>query len=244
MGVTDRRLSPGLFGAALLAFFFTFTTYSCMGTPLAKMSGVRMATGGKMDMPKELEQLAAMDTSQESAKKREEQGRIKPNAMAIIALASTVVGLGVSLAKRDRTGAAIAAVSGAVGAASLLVLKMRLEGELQKQLQEAQGASEMPGAIITVDFHLAFWIALLLLAAAAVVNFLAMRRGPEPAYAGAGAGTPPPYTPPPPPPTTSSSYTPPPPPPPPADTPRADDRDDDVTLPASPPPGPPPPDRL
>lgn len=137
------KLSPGIFALVLVCFFLPFVSISCMGQEVA-LSGVQLVTGSSVGgEPVEAEPLA------------------------VVAFLCTLAALG--LAVRDLRsssgspqGSAGSAVFAALGAVSLLLLKVRIDRE---------------ALLLDINYEAGFWLALVLLLIGAGVNGYLLLQG-------------------------------------------------------------------
>lgn len=109
MNQTKRRLSPALFGIALLCFLLPFVSVSCGGTEVFKLNGLDFVKGIS-------EQGQAMD----------------PSPLAIIALISAVIGLCIGFTK-IRSANLIGAIAGLAGFVGDMVLRMTFDNAVAEQ---------------------------------------------------------------------------------------------------------------
>ncbi|MDO8671155.1 MAG: hypothetical protein Q7O66_06950, partial [Dehalococcoidia bacterium] len=130
-----KKLSPALFVLIIVFFFLPFVSVTCGGTKAATLSGMQLVTGTTIEQPAGFGQKSSA----------REIGA-EPTAIAAIALA--VMGLVFSSSKGAR-GAAFTAIVGVAGALSLLFLKTRIDGEIQKQ---ATG-------LLQTNYEIGFWLA-------------------------------------------------------------------------------------
>jgi hypothetical protein len=163
---SKSKVSPAIFIASILCFLFPFITVSCGGQRVASFSGVQLATGTTVEQP----QMFGPPQKQ----------KVDPDPTAAVAALCAILGLGLSfLRARAALGPAI---SGAVGAVSLLLLKSRLNDQIVKQGQ----------GMLQVNYESGFSLALILLIAGAAWNvYLFSQRGTA-AVAGLPGGPPPP----------------------------------------------------
>jgi hypothetical protein len=128
---TARKISPALFGITLICFFLPFTKISCQQQEILNLTGVQLATGTSIKQPR------FTGGSQEQ--------KIPGEPLAMLAMASTVVGLATSLMKAKKSAIAPAG-SGAIGFILLLMLKSKIDDSI---LREGQG-------LIVVSYGLGF----------------------------------------------------------------------------------------
>ncbi len=152
------KVSPVIFVASILCFAFPFLTISCGGQKAASFSGVQLAIGTTVEQP----QMFGPPQKQ----------KVDPDPLTALAGLCAFVGLGLSL-----VGARVAigtAISSAVGAASLLLMKSRMDNQV---LNQGHG-------MLQVGYEAGYSLALILLVAGAVWNaFLVSQRKQDPVIA-------------------------------------------------------------
>lgn len=149
------KVSPLIFAASILCFIFPFLSVSCGGQKVATFTGVQLAIGTTLEQP----QTSGPTKNQ----------KVDPDPLAALAGLCAVIGIGLSFAG---TRAAIAAaISGGLGAISLLFMRLRLADQVLKQGQ----------GMLQVNSETGFSLALLLLIAGAAWNaFLFWQRKGDP----------------------------------------------------------------
>src|SRR3990172_8569279 len=103
-----KKFSPAVFGLALLCFLLPFVSVSCQGQKIATFTGAQLVTGTTLEQPGRFGGQG-------------EGRKIDREPIAIIALASGVLGLGFSFL-RSKKSAIVPAVFGGIGLVTLLVL--------------------------------------------------------------------------------------------------------------------------
>jgi hypothetical protein len=180
--VQNGLVSPSLYVLAILFFFFTFCELSCSKQPIASLTGFELVTGSEINpfaesgmmgelskLSKELKEEKGADErdidSDEPALPNIKNGRenIPANPYAIVALLAAFVGLVFSFLK-VRNASIFSGYAGVLGAIALFVMQITLSNEVKK------AGNGM--AIITVNFALAYWGALLCMLCAGVLNIL------------------------------------------------------------------------
>jgi len=111
-----KNISPALFGIALLFFLLPWVEVSCQGHKVATVNGFQLATGTTI-----------------------EGQRTKGEALAIIALLSTIAGLILCFSKNKMKSLILIGASG-LGAIMLLFLKLKLDGDV---LREGRGIVQL-----------------------------------------------------------------------------------------------------
>jgi len=140
-----RKISPAIFGIALICFLLPWVNVSCQGQRVASFSGFQLVTGTTIEEPVMF------------GPKKER--KIKSEPFAILALLATIAGLGVGFLK-GKTGSSGTAVIGGVGIIMLLLLKSKLDNEIFKQGQ----------GLLQLDYMAGFYLTLLLFLLAIGVN--------------------------------------------------------------------------
>src|SRR5580765_5288269 len=170
------KVSPVLFVITTLCFLFPFVTVSCNGQKVVTFSGVELATGTTVEQPQVFG----------PPQKRHQGAQPLATVAALCALA------GVGLCFLGLRLAIAPAISGALGALSLLFLQFKLNGDLTKEAR-----SDM----FRLDWEAGYILALVFFVVAAAWNFYVFFQGrkspalassPPPPLASAaatGAGT-------------------------------------------------------
>jgi len=160
MEITIKKLSPAIFVIILICFFLPFVSASCGGQKLVTLSGVQLVTGTTVEGSRPSEDIFGTE--------RERQ-KVDAEPLAISALITTLVGLGLSFLKNRRSAIA-PAIAGAATVILLLTLKYKLDNDV---LKEGEG-------MIQIEYNFGFWLAFLFSILAVVLNlFLFMRRKGE-----------------------------------------------------------------
>ncbi len=153
--MTNRKsiASVLLFVGSALCFFLPFVTVSCGGVTAFTLTGQQLATGTTLSQP---QPFGPPQTQ-----------KVSPDPFAVAAGLCAIAGIVLSLIGRRLASAA--AVSGGVGAVSLLIMRSRLNDQLQSQSQ----------GLAKATYETGFTLAVLLLIAGAAWNiylFLQTRR--------------------------------------------------------------------
>lgn len=153
---SKSKVSPVIFIASVLCFLLPFVTVSCGEQKVASFSGVQLATGTTVEQP----QMFGPPQKQ----------KVDPDPTAALVALCAILGVALSLAG---TRIALApAISGAVGAVSLFVMKARLEDQVVRQGH----------GMLQVSYESGFSLALLLFVAGTVWNgYLYSQRNKAPA---------------------------------------------------------------
>jgi hypothetical protein len=128
------RLSPALFGIALICFFLPWVNFTCAGQNYATLTGLDLATGTTVRGPNNADQ------------KTDSEG------LALLVLMSSIAGLYVGFLK-DKDRETIVLGSGIVGLLALgelIWMKLKIENDL---LKKSEG-------MVKAEFTTGFWIAL------------------------------------------------------------------------------------
>jgi hypothetical protein len=142
-----------IFVGSVLCFFLPFVTVSCGGVTAFTLTGQQLATGTTLTQP---QPFGPPQTQ-----------KVSPDPFAVVAGLCALAGIALSLIGRRLSSAA--AVSGGVGAVSLLIMRSRLSDQLQSQSQ----------GLAKATYETGFTLAVLLLIAGAAWNvylFLQTRR--------------------------------------------------------------------
>lgn len=142
-----------IFAGSALCFFLPFVTVSCGGVTAFTLTGQQLATGTTLTQP---QPFGPPQTQ-----------KVSPDPFAVVAGLCALAGIALSLIGR-RLASAVA-IGGGVGAASLLIMRSRLNDQLQSQ---GQGLAK-------ATYETGFTLAVLLLIAGAAWNvylFLQTRR--------------------------------------------------------------------
>lgn len=142
-----------MFIGSTLCFFFPFVTVSCGGVKAFTLTGQQLATGTTLREP---QPFGPPQTQ-----------KIDPDLFAAVTGLCAIGGVGLSLIGRRLAGAT--AATGGVGAVSLLVMRFRLDDQLQKQA----------GGMASATYETGFTVAVLLLIAGAVWNAYLFRQNPR-----------------------------------------------------------------
>jgi hypothetical protein len=160
----SSKVSPAIFIISIVCFFFPFMTISCGGHKIATVTGVQLATGTTIEVPQ------AFGPSREQ--------KVAQEPLSGVAGLCAVIGFGVSFA--GARAAIVPAISGVVGALSLLIMKSRIDGGIVKHGQ----------GMLQANYEMAFFLALLLMIAGAVWNGYLFSQRPKEAAASPSGGPP------------------------------------------------------
>ncbi len=139
--------SAGIFVVAALSFLLPFVAASCNGQKVIQLTGLELVTGTRVQAPSSYGY--GYTTHRDVA----------PEPLAVLAIVVTLAGIALGFVKGG-PGSILSAISGAVAFISLLLLQSKLNSD----------AAREGGNIFKIDYLTGFWIALVLLAIATVLN--------------------------------------------------------------------------
>jgi len=197
-----KKLAAGGFVAALLCFFLPFFHISCAGTKIMSITGLALVTGGKAQLSDELTSMVKEAGKAAGAPAQpmptESDQNVDAELLAILAAVAAALGLVFSFgAGKSGSAWGIAAAAGAI--VLLLALKVKLDGDLKRDMKEQQAtaAQAQPGikageqdvpaeleeavgqqmmGMIKLEMASGFVLALVLLAAAGALHVTAVVR--------------------------------------------------------------------
>jgi hypothetical protein len=149
-----KKLSPVLFGVALLGYFLPFVTVSCQGQKVASFTGTELVFGTTVQQP----QMFGPPKAQ----------RIDAEPLAVLAFLCCLAGFGLGFAKSRNSEVGTAAVA-AVTFIVLMLLRSKLEDQA---LRRSSGAFQ-------VVYEFGFWLVVVLSAAAGVLSAVAPWRSQQ-----------------------------------------------------------------
>jgi hypothetical protein len=167
----------GAKGLALACFLLPWVTVSCAGTPLARMTGVQMATGSISPVANP---AAGMPGGPQTPSLENFTRGAEGDIFVIIAAALIVIGLVLLfvLPRRTAAVAGMATAAGAILVAGYDVL-IRIKGALTDAFSEGSAASGASGSdrqmeqqlaqMISIDASIGFWLTILALVASIVL---------------------------------------------------------------------------
>jgi hypothetical protein len=130
------RISPAIFGIALICFFLPWAEISCQGHKVATVNGFQLATGTTIEGQK-----------------------TKGEALAVLALLSTVAGLILCFSK-DKMKSLFLIIASGVGTIMLFLLKVKLDADI---LREGKG-------IVQLTYGAGYYLTLIALLSVAGMN--------------------------------------------------------------------------
>lgn len=131
-----KKLSPAVFGIALICFSLPWITVSCQGEKVATFTGIQLVTGTTVKEP----QMFG------PPKERKVNGEV----IAMLAFATVIAGLGIGFLK-GKKGAIGSAVVGGVGTVLTLLLKSKLDNDILRET----------GGMLQVDYGAGFYLTLI-----------------------------------------------------------------------------------
>lgn len=140
-----------MFVGASLCFFLPFVTISCGGITAFTLTGQQMVTGTTLTQPQPFGPP--------------QKQRVNGDPFTAIAALCAIAGVVLSLTGRRM--AVATASSGSIGALSLVIMRSRLEGQIQHQSQ----------GLATVTYEAGFTLVLLFLIVGAIWNFYLASQG-------------------------------------------------------------------
>jgi len=149
-----KKLSPVLFGVALLGYFLPFVTVSCQGQKVASFTGTELVFGTTVQQP----QMFGPP----------EAHRIDGEPLAVLAFLGCLAGLGLGFAKSRNSEIGTAVVAG-ITFIVLMLLRSKLEDQA---LRRSSGAFQ-------VVYEFGFWLVVVFIAAAGVLSAVAPWRTQE-----------------------------------------------------------------
>jgi len=149
-GLTTRKISIGSFAASIFAFLLPFMAVTCQGQKVHTFSGRELVTGGDIE---------TTDMFGNKSKKH-----MSPEPLAALALLAAVIGFVAAVSSKAQVP--IAGICAVVGVGLLFWLKAKLETDAVNQTQ----------GMVQIQPQFGFWLAMVLLASAAIVNFGVLER--------------------------------------------------------------------
>lgn len=140
-----KKLSPAIFGIALICFFLPWVNVSCQGQRVMSFSGIQLVTGTTIEEPRMFG--------------GKQKRKIKGEPLAVLTFLSVIAGLALSFLK-NRKGTIGAIASGCAGAILLLLLKSKLNSDIQKET----------AGMLQLNYDVGFYLTLILFIAVAGIN--------------------------------------------------------------------------
>ncbi len=152
---SNRLLLRILLGGLLVLFLMPFSTLSCGGAKIVTLSGFQMATGTSVSMKSPVTDELKQEV-------------IKPEPLTALAGIAAIAAFGLALLKGKAGRLGLRAASLVCGAC-LLITKLKVEQDIVKQGH----------GMLTVQWEIGYWLALLAAIAALGVSFLSAKSGSE-----------------------------------------------------------------
>lgn len=153
------------FAIVLLAFLMPFMAVKCANTKLVSLSGLKLATGGKVTLSGMEDLMEAGDFDVEEDEETNEE-KLKVNFFALLALLAGIGGLVTALVMgKDKY--LIPLVIAGVGIIAMLLIKTGLKGQM-----DLEDAGEYAG-VIKIELQFGFILAFLGFIFAGVMAYLA-----------------------------------------------------------------------
>lgn len=140
-----KKISPALFGIALICFLLPFVNLTCQGSKVSTLTGLQLVAGGKMEVP--------------SMGGGKQYQKFKGEPMALIAFLCGLAGVGLSFLTGKKNNG-ITAVAGVMGVIFLFLLKSSIE----------DGVLKNAGGMVQIDYAIGFYFVLMLYISAIAVN--------------------------------------------------------------------------
>jgi hypothetical protein len=132
-----KKISPAIFGLALICFFLPWTTVSCQQQKAITFTGIQLVTGTTVKQP----QLFGVKQSKE----------VRGESHAVIAMILVVAGFIVSIIPGSVARVA-SALAGGITAILLLMLKAKIDSDILRE----------GGGLIQINYEIGFYLTLLL----------------------------------------------------------------------------------
>lgn len=140
-----KKISPALFGIALICFLLPFVNLTCQGSKVATLTGLQLVAGGKMEVP--------------SMGGGKQYQKFKGEPMALTAFLCGLAGVGLSFLTGKKNNG-ITTLAGVMGVIFLFILKSSIE----------DGALKNAGGMVQIDYAIGFYFVLMLYISAVAVN--------------------------------------------------------------------------
>jgi len=156
-----KKLSPAIFGIALICFFLPWVNVSCQGQKVITLSGIQLVTGTTIEEPKMFSELKGSSHPylKEPRRSSEEYNKIKGEVLAILTFLAAIVGLSLNFLK-GKIGTLGSAIAGGIGTILLLLLSAKLNNDI---FQQGRG-------LLQLDYRIGFYLTLILFILAIGVN--------------------------------------------------------------------------
>ena len=154
-----KKVSPAIFGVAIICFFLPFMEVSCGGQKVMSFSAIQMVVGTTVQQPGMLEESMSKMPSLGIPGEETRSQKVGPEPFAIITFLCTIIGLQLSFI-RNRKSAVLPAISAGIGAITLLMLRSKITNDVLRE----------GGGMLQVEYVFGFWVILILLIADVGLN--------------------------------------------------------------------------
>lgn len=137
-----KRLSPAFFVVIVICFFLPFTTFTCSGSEMT-LSGINYVTGTEANYSATEEFSNMLQTE-----------KVEPEPYIIGAFVLAILGVFLSF-MNVKKGALFNLLAGFIGVLLLALFQLEIDNKIDKIDLKGLG-------IITVDYNIGFWLAMIL----------------------------------------------------------------------------------
>lgn len=141
----NKKISPAIFGIALICFFLPWVNVSCQGQKVMTLSGIELVTGTTVSEPRMFGPPRTI--------------KVPGETLAALALVAVIIGGILSLFK-GQIGVKGPAVVGGLGTILLLLLKSKMDDDILKQSQ----------GVLQISYEMGFYLTLVLFISAVALN--------------------------------------------------------------------------
>jgi len=153
-----KKFSPAFYVVIVILFFLPFVNLSCGGQTIMSVTGFQLITGTEVNptgmFGGEMNSSDELNTDQKK--------EIESQPLALFAFVAAIIGLIISFFKMRITAISNIVVSVA-GVVFLLLLKVSLDGDANLNVSGQN--------VITLDYHFAYWLSIILFIIGAVVQW-------------------------------------------------------------------------
>lgn len=164
-----KKFSPAAFVIIIFCFFLPFVNITCGGQQIMTLTGLQLITGAEVKPEGMFDQKdTPEDPSAQNKDKLNVDENIDSQPMALLALLMAVIALALSFIQKKMM-ALISMIVSILGAAFLLLLKASLDSSTPAEAQ----------VVVQVEYQFAYWLALLLFAVGAVLQWFNFRESED-----------------------------------------------------------------
>jgi len=164
-----KKFSPAPFVIIIFCFFLPFVNITCGGQSVMSLTGIQLITGAEVKPQGMFDQKNfPEDPAGQNKDKLNVDENIDSQPMALLAIIMAAAALGLSFV-RKKIMALISMIASILGAAFLLLLKAKLDSDTPAEAQ----------MVIQVEYQFAYWLALLLFAVGAVLQWFNFRESED-----------------------------------------------------------------